>query len=241
MSAYAFLGALIFAAAVALHEAGHFAAARALGVPVREVSLGFGPALAGWERGGTRYALRLFLCGGYVVPEREAVEALPPLQQAALALGGPAANAAGAALLISGALAVALAQAGTFPLWLVPVKALEGGWLFAKLVAQAFVRALGGGLAGAVGPVGAVAALDISMRGLHGPARVTPAALLSMALAFTNLLPLPALDGGRALMALCRVPARWQERAAAFCTGLLLLAVAALTLRDVRLVAELFK
>jgi regulator of sigma E protease len=241
LSAHVFLSALIFAAAVAVHEAGHFAAARALGVPVREASLGFGPALVSWRRGGTRYALRLFPFGGYVVPERGAMEALPPLKQAALALAGPAANAAGAVLLVAAGLAVALAQTGMFPPWLVPVKALEGGWLFAKLVAQAFARALGSGLAGVVGPVGTVAALDISMQSLHGPARVAPAALVSMALSLTNLLPLPALDGGWALMALFRVPPAWQERAAAFCTGLLLLAVAVLTLRDVRLVAELLK
>jgi len=55
------LGGLIF-----VHEMGHFLAARACGVEVEEFSLGFGPKLAGFRRGGTLYALRLIPVLGYV-------------------------------------------------------------------------------------------------------------------------------------------------------------------------------
>lgn len=51
---------------VICHELGHFAVAKAVGIKVYEFSLGFGPKLAGWQRGGTRYNLRAFPLGGFV-------------------------------------------------------------------------------------------------------------------------------------------------------------------------------
>lgn len=48
------------------HEFGHFLAAKRSGISVPEFSLGFGPRLFGWERGKTKYSLRLILFGGYV-------------------------------------------------------------------------------------------------------------------------------------------------------------------------------
>lgn len=55
------LGALIF-----FHELGHFIAARLLGVGVTTFSLGFGPKLASFVRGGTEYRLSAIPLGGYV-------------------------------------------------------------------------------------------------------------------------------------------------------------------------------
>jgi len=61
---------------VAVHELGHFGAARACGVKVLRFSIGFGPKLASWtsSRSGTEYALSLLPLGGYVkmLDEREA-------------------------------------------------------------------------------------------------------------------------------------------------------------------------
>ena len=52
---------------IAIHEAGHFFAARACGVKIHEFSLGMGPRLFGWHgKDGTDYNLRLFPIGGYV-------------------------------------------------------------------------------------------------------------------------------------------------------------------------------
>ena len=51
---------------VLLHEWGHFAAARLLGVRVEVFSLGFGPRLMHWKRGATEYRLSALPFGGYV-------------------------------------------------------------------------------------------------------------------------------------------------------------------------------
>ncbi len=55
------LGVLIF-----FHELGHFLMARLLGVRVLKFSLGFGPKIFGFVRGGTEYCLSAIPLGGYV-------------------------------------------------------------------------------------------------------------------------------------------------------------------------------
>jgi len=51
---------------IAIHEFGHFAVAKLLRIRVHVFSLGFGPRLAGFQRGGTDYRLSAFPLGGYV-------------------------------------------------------------------------------------------------------------------------------------------------------------------------------
>lgn len=51
---------------VMIHEAGHFIAAKALGMKATEFFLGFGPKLWSFRRGDTEYGLKLFPVGGYV-------------------------------------------------------------------------------------------------------------------------------------------------------------------------------
>ena len=57
---------LVFGAVIAVHEFGHFAAAKLSGIQVNEFAIGMGPAL--WKKiaGGTQYTLRLLPVGGYV-------------------------------------------------------------------------------------------------------------------------------------------------------------------------------
>ena len=57
---------LVLAACVLLHELGHFVSALALGIPVEEFSIGFGPRLVQFRFRGIRYSLRLIFLGGYV-------------------------------------------------------------------------------------------------------------------------------------------------------------------------------
>ena len=59
----AFLG---FAVLIILHEAGHFAAAKAVGMRVERFSLFFGKPLARWRRGETEYTIGTLPLGGYV-------------------------------------------------------------------------------------------------------------------------------------------------------------------------------
>ncbi|HEY8637643.1 MAG TPA: M50 family metallopeptidase [Solirubrobacteraceae bacterium] len=55
-----------FAALVVLHEAGHFAAAKAVGMRVEKFSLFFGPMLVKWRWGETVYGIGPIPLGGYV-------------------------------------------------------------------------------------------------------------------------------------------------------------------------------
>src|SRR5579862_2499005 len=59
----AFLG---FAALIILHEAGHFVAAKAVGMRVERFSLFFGPMLVKFKRGETEYGIGPIPLGGYV-------------------------------------------------------------------------------------------------------------------------------------------------------------------------------
>lgn len=91
-------GAALLGALVLVHELGHFLAAKAVGVRVLRFSLGFGPRLVGWTRGGTEYVLAAVPLGGYVRLEGEepggsaGFYACPPAGRAVILLGGSAAN-----------------------------------------------------------------------------------------------------------------------------------------------------
>lgn len=54
-----------------IHEFGHFFTAKLCGVRVNEFAMGMGPTLFHFERGETRYALRLFPIGGFCAMEGE--------------------------------------------------------------------------------------------------------------------------------------------------------------------------
>ena len=51
---------------LAIHEGGHYFAARSVGIRVKVFALGFGPRLFGWKRNGTDFRLALLPLGGYV-------------------------------------------------------------------------------------------------------------------------------------------------------------------------------
>ena len=72
----AFLG---FALLIILHEAGHFAAAKAVGMRVERFSLFFGPLLVKRRRGETEYGIGPIPLGGYVkITGMNPREELPP-------------------------------------------------------------------------------------------------------------------------------------------------------------------
>ena len=55
------IGVLVF-----VHELGHFLAARRVGVRVLTFSIGFGPRIFGFTRGGTDYCISAVPLGGFV-------------------------------------------------------------------------------------------------------------------------------------------------------------------------------
>ena len=56
----------VFGSMVMIHELGHYAVAKWIGVKVIEFSFGFGPKLLGYQGKETLYALRLIPLGGFV-------------------------------------------------------------------------------------------------------------------------------------------------------------------------------
>ena len=55
------LGVLIF-----VHELGHFMAAKSVGIEVQRFSIGLGPTIFGFKKGGTEYVVSWVPLGGYV-------------------------------------------------------------------------------------------------------------------------------------------------------------------------------
>jgi regulator of sigma E protease len=70
------LGAIGLGLMVFIHELGHFVAAKANGVGVETFSLGWGPRLVGFQRGGTWYQVSWFPIGGYCKMKGELVPGL---------------------------------------------------------------------------------------------------------------------------------------------------------------------
>src|SRR5437667_12637737 len=61
-----FAVALILGFMILIHEFGHYAAAKLLGVRVEVFSIGFGKRLLGFRRGDTDYRIAAIPLGGYV-------------------------------------------------------------------------------------------------------------------------------------------------------------------------------
>lgn len=63
-----------FGLVIFLHEFGHFAVCKLVGIRVDAFSFGFGRELVGFTRGDTRYSIRLIPLGGYVKPAGEDID-----------------------------------------------------------------------------------------------------------------------------------------------------------------------
>lgn len=61
----------VFLMVILVHEFGHFAVAKMVGIEVNEFSIGMGPKLIQTKKGETEYTIRLLPIGGYVKMEGE--------------------------------------------------------------------------------------------------------------------------------------------------------------------------
>src|ERR1051325_8244589 len=98
---------------IVIHEFGHFIVAKLVGIPVETFSVGFGPRLLGFRKGGTDYRISAIPLGGYVKFRGENMEMLqgasegtideflayPKWKRLVVAAAGPAFNIATAILI----------------------------------------------------------------------------------------------------------------------------------------------
>jgi len=63
---WVFVAVLVIILMILIHEAGHFLAAKTVGIKVDKFGIGFGPEIVGWTRGETRYSINWIIAGGYV-------------------------------------------------------------------------------------------------------------------------------------------------------------------------------
>lgn len=200
MPVWAYLLAVpIFGFLILVHEAGHYLAARLSGIGVAEFSVGIGPRLFGFSRRGTVWSVRLIPLGGYVRWEEEGLRAFhnrPLLARAAALFGGPGAN-----LLLTGLLVALLLGLVRGHGWAALLSAPRITTMMAGAWIQSLVGLLGGaqGLSELSGPVGiAQVTAEVVMAGADQILLFS--AFLSLNVALFNLIPFPALDGGRLLL-----------------------------------------
>lgn len=75
---YIIIAIIIFGMLIAIHEFGHFTAAKLCGVKVEEFAIGMGPALFKKQKGETVYALRILPIGGFCAMAGEDEESDDP-------------------------------------------------------------------------------------------------------------------------------------------------------------------
>ena len=184
------LGFLIF-----IHEGGHFIVAKLCKVKVNEFSIGFGPTILKKQAKETKYSLRLIPLGGYVSIEGEMENsnaenafnnASIPKRIAIVAAGATVNIVFGTllfAILISFIyrdIGVGLKATGNFI-----VTTVDG--LRKLFIGQIGVKEL-------TGPIG----ISQVVSDTHGVAQyLYIMSVISVSLGITNLLPIPALDGGK--------------------------------------------
>lgn len=187
------LGFLIF-----IHEGGHFAVAKLCKVRVNEFAIGFGPTI--WKRQGkqTKYALRLIPLGGFVSMEgeTEASEKKDAFNNASVPKR------------------IAIVSAGAI------VNILFGIIVFMILISILYksipvgFQATGSFLASILESLKMLVTGNVGIDDLSGPVGISQVvtqavgvaqylyilAVVSVSLGVTNLLPIPALDGGKILI-----------------------------------------
>ena len=220
----------VLTALVLIHEGGHLVAARRSGMHATEFFAGFGPVVVAWRtRSGLRVGLKAIPAGGYVKvvgmtgrekvdPELEArtFRAASRRNRLAVVAAGPLVNLVfGLVLLTVAAVADPFpGQAGG------PLGALGTAWEGASLVTTGTVEGVGDLVTDLDGYVSTLG--DPAQRADEAPARflspvgvaqisdevaadglwtiVRLIAIVSIGLGVMNLLPLPPLDGGHALL-----------------------------------------
>lgn len=189
------LGFLIF-----IHEGGHFIVAKLCKVKVNEFAIGFGPTLLKKQTKETKYALRLIPLGGYVSMEGEAEASCDKnafnnasvSKKIAIVSAGAIVNIVFGTLLFAILISVIYGDIAT---------GLTATWNFLGATVDGLKNLFTGqiGVKELTGPIG----ISQAVSNTHGVAQyLYLLAVVSVSLGITNLLPIPALDGGKIVILL---------------------------------------
>lgn len=213
---------IILSVLIIAHEAGHLWAAKSGGIRVDEFGVGFPPRaakLGRWK--GTDFVLNWLPLGGYVKifgenPAEEGVDSADSFvtkstgRKLLVLVAGVLANFVLAWILFSIVLMIGIESDGEFvqrnffdAIWHGLLTTGKVTWLTAVAIWEIIAGAFSGtaDTSGVVGPVGLVGLVgEVTSMGAAYLLYFT--ALISVNLAIINLIPIPALDGGRILLVL---------------------------------------
>ena len=193
---------------ILIHEGGHFAVARLCKVNVIEFSIGFGPTILRKQGKNTKYSLRLIPLGGYVNLEGEeehsdsegsfSKASIP--KRMAIVLAGGLTNII-FAIIVFFILAIFIIHSANIQ------NTIGQNMYFALVKTKEFIFSMFDSLrmlfTGKVqinqfmGPVG-ISEVIAKTTGVED--YIYMLSLISLSLGVTNLLPIPALDGGKFLL-----------------------------------------
>ena len=200
---------------VLIHEGGHFLVAKMCKVKVNEFAIGFGKILLQKQGKDTKYSLRLIPLGGFCSMEGEDEESDDPgsfskasvWKRMAIVLAGATVN------IVFGILVYFILVSTVGIQFVDPAKdtianriyyGAHGTGEFIKAVADSIKILFSGGLQTdqMVGIVG-ISEVVVKTNGIINYLNLL--AVISVSLGVTNLLPIPALDGGKILILLIEI------------------------------------
>ena len=200
---------------VLIHEGGHFLVAKMCKVKVNEFAIGFGKILLQKQGKGTKYSLRLIPLGGFCSMEGEDEESDDPgsfskasvWKRMVIVLAGATVN------IVFGILVYFILVSTVGIQFVDPAKdnianriyyGAQGTGEFIKAVADSIKTLFSGGLKTnqMVGIVG-ISEVVVKTNGIINYLNLL--AVISVSLGVTNLLPIPALDGGKILILLIEI------------------------------------
>jgi len=253
------IGLISFGILIATHELGHFTSALISKIKVSEFSIGFGPKILAKKVNGINYKLSMFPIGGYVkMPESEDEEGSDGVffsQASSFAkfitlLAGSFSN------ILSGYLIILFIfvffENGSFVFNTSGfLQNIQLGTSFFKdiivIIFDSFKGLLVGefGIADLSGPIGITTIIGESAKTSFSSYLIM-LAFISINIGISNLLPIPALDGARALFVIVEVmfkkefSVKLQERIHFVGLVALLALILIITVKDISTIAQMF-